>query len=243
MSERHQKRHQCPSCSERHQRPSYSKRQQRRISTQLNFIANQLPEVNQDFLNLARSQLEVFNELQRSHQSAQPSQRSRSRSPAPPCSRSPPPYTSYRQRPRQFSPTARSRTPSTPYRPTSLQEPLEPDTLPDAPNRSPTPSVLGWDTYIGNHQPARGTNPLARLADLFHIHPPSPHRDHTRSPSFHRRRGNIANRGDQSRRGGIRGPQRNIVQDSTFEQDNRSGANRGRGQRQHPHPLHKRIHF
>jgi len=38
---------------EHHQRPSRSERQQRRVSTQLNLIANQLPEFNQDFLNLA----------------------------------------------------------------------------------------------------------------------------------------------------------------------------------------------
>jgi len=88
MSERRQERHQRPSRSERHQRSSRSERQQRRISTQLNLIANQLPEVNQDFLNLARSQLEAFNELQRSHQSAQPSQSCRSLSPAPTTPRS-----------------------------------------------------------------------------------------------------------------------------------------------------------
>ena len=70
-------------CQQRHQRPSCSERQQRCISTQLNLIANQLPEVNQDFLNLARSQLEAFNKLQRSNQSAQPSQSYRSRSPPP----------------------------------------------------------------------------------------------------------------------------------------------------------------
>ena len=35
----------------------------------------------------------------------------------------------------------------------------------------------------------------------------------------------------------------NVVQDSTLKQDNRSGANRGRGQRQRPHSLHERIRF
>jgi len=64
-----------------HPRPSRSERQQRRVSTQLNLSANQLPEVNQDFLNLARSQLEAFNELQRSQQFVQPSRSHRSRSP------------------------------------------------------------------------------------------------------------------------------------------------------------------
>ena len=149
MSERHQ---------QRHQRLSRSECQQRRVSTQLNLIANQLREVNQDFLNLARSQLEAFNELQQSHQSAQPSLHSRSRSPPPSCphppsqhfhSQSPPPYTNYRRRTPPAS-AAHPRTPPTPYCPITPQEPLTEDsgTLLDAPNRSPTPSVLGWDTQL-----------------------------------------------------------------------------------------------
>jgi len=172
---------------ERHCRPSRSERQQRRVSTQLNLLANHLPEVNQDFLNLARTQLDAFNELQRGRQPARFPTRSRSRSPETTRhqSRSSPPYTSYRQPPRQPSPTARPRTPPTPYRPISPQEPLESDTLPDAPNRSPTPSVLGWDTYIGNRQPAQGANPLARLDNPFRIRSPSRRHDHTRSPTSH----------------------------------------------------------
>ena len=126
---------------ERHYRPSRSECQQRRVSTQLNLLANHLPEVNQDFLNLARTQLDAFNELQRGRQPAHFPTRSRSRSPETTRhqSRSSPPYTSYRQPPRQPSPTARPWTPPTPYSPISPQEPLESDTLPDAPNRSPTP--------------------------------------------------------------------------------------------------------
>jgi len=188
---------------ERHPHPSRSERQQRRVSTQMNLIANQLPEVNQDFLNLAQSQLEAFNELQRSYQSVQPSRNHRSRSPpssrphlpsqrycsrSPPPScptppsrpQSPPPYTYYRQRPRQPSPAARPRTPPTPYRPISSQEPFQSDTLPDTPNRSPSPSVLGWDTFITDRQSARGSNTL-----------------HTRFP----RRGNLANRGIRNGQG------------------------------------------
>jgi len=151
---------------ERHSRPSCSERQQRRVSTQLNLLANHLPEVNQDFLNLARTQLDTFNELQRSHQSAHPLHRSRSRSPAPyrphpppQRSQSPPPYTNYRRRTPPAS-AAHPRTPPTPYRPVTPQEAPTEDsgTLSDARNRSP--SILGWDTYIGNRQTARSANPF-----------------------------------------------------------------------------------
>jgi len=175
MSERHQ---------ERHQRPSRSERQRRRISTQVNLIANQLPEVNQDFLNLARSHLEAFNELQRSCQLTQPSRsrspvHTRSRSPTPTHSRSPPPYTNYRQRTPPAS-AAYPRTPPTPHRPVTPEEQSAEDsgTLPDAPNRSP--SILGWDTYVTGRRPARTTDHY-----------------HTRSHSPHYRRGNQRARGNQ----------------------------------------------
>jgi len=227
MSERHQECHQCPSRSEHHQRPSRSERQQRRISTQLNLIANQLPEVNQDFLNLARSQLEAFNELQRSHQSAQPSQRCHSRSPAParPRSRAPSPYTNYRRRTSPAS-AAYPWTPPTPHRPVTPQEPSTEDsgTLPDTPNRSP--SVHGWDTYVTGRRPAP-------TADHYRTRPHSPHYQ----------RGNQSACGNRYRHRARRTRQRNVVQDSPLEQDNRSGANRGRGQRQRPRPLHERIPF
>jgi len=212
---------------ERHQRPSHSECQQRRISTQLNLIANQLPEVNQDFLNLARSQLEAFNELQQSHQSAQTSQRCRSRSPAPttPHSRTPSPYTNYRRRTPPAS-AAYPWTPPTPHCPVTPQEPSTEDsgTLPDAPNRSP--SVLGWDTYITGRRPAP-------TADHYRTRPHSPHYQ----------RGNQSARGNRYRQRARGTRQRNVVQDSPLEQDDRSGANRGRGQRQRPRPLHERIRF
>jgi len=228
---------------ERHPRPSRSERQQRCVSTQVNLIANQLPEVNQDFLNLAQSQLEAFNELQQSHQSVQPSRNHRSRSPpsscphppsqryrsrSPPPSRptppsrpqSPPPYTHYRQRPRQPSPAARPRTPPTPYHPISPQEPFQSDTLPDAPNRSPSPSVLGWDTYITDCQSAHGSNT---------------------SHTCFAHRGNLANRGiwNGQEKQGLH--HINSPQDASHRGNNRGEASRGR--RQRPHPLHEWIHF
>jgi len=156
----------------RHPRPSRSERQQRCVSTQLNLLANNLPEVNQDFLNLARSQLETFNELQRSRQLTQPSHsrspiHTRFRSPTPKRSRSPPPYTNYRWRTPPAS-AAYPRTPPTPHRPVTPQEQSAEDsgTLPDAPNRSL--SILGWDTYVSGRQPACTT-------DHYHTHPHSPH--------------------------------------------------------------------
>ena len=228
---------------ERHPRPSRTERQQRHVSTQVNLIANQLPEVNQDFLNLMRSQLEAFNELQRSHQSVQPSrnhrshsppsfrphppsQRYRSRSPPPSCPTPPsrpqslPPYTHYRQRSRQPSPAAHPRTPPTLYRPISPQEPFQSDTLPDAPNRSPSPSVLGWDTYITDRQSARGSNT-----------------SHTRFP----RRGNLANRGIRNGQGEQGLHHINSRQAASHQGNNQGRASRGR--RQRPCPLHERIHF
>ena len=96
-----------------------------------------------------------------------------------------PPYTNYRWRTPPAS-AAHPRTPPTPYRPVTPQEPPTEDsgTLPDARNRSP--SILGWDTYIGNRQTARSANP-------FHTRrSPSPDRRHTRSLPFHHHRGNLA---------------------------------------------------
>ena len=126
----------------------------------------------------------------------------------------------YRQRPHQPSLTARPRTPPTPYRPISPQEPFQFDPLPDAPNRSPSPSVLGWDTYVSDRQPARGSNSF-----------------HTRFP----RRVNLANRGGRNRRGEQGIYHVDSWQDGSHQVSNRGGV--GRGRRQHPRPLHERIPF
>ena len=131
-----------------------------------------------------------------------------------------PPYTHYRERPRQPSPAARPQTPPTPYRPISPQEPFQSDTLPDAPNRSPSPSVLGWDTYITDRQSARGSNT-----------------SHTHFP----RRGNLANCGIRNGQGEQGLHHINSRQDASHQGNNRGGASRGR--RQRPCPLHERIHF
>jgi len=124
---------------QRRPRPSRSEREQRRTSTQVNLLANRLPQVNQDFLNLARTQLEAFNQLQR-----EGCEQNRSHSRARTCSPSPPRVTaSYRQRP-SLLPSG-IRTPPTPRRPSSSPEPPREDleTLPDAPEQhSPTPSVM-----------------------------------------------------------------------------------------------------
>jgi len=191
--------------------------------------------------------------------------RSRSRSPAPyrphpppQRSQSPPPYTNYRRRTPPAS-AAHLRTPPTPYRPVTPQEPPTEDsgTLPDARNRSP--SILGWDTYIGNRQTARSANP-------FHTRrSPSPDRRHTRSPPFHHHRGNLASansfhtcspsprrpRGDLANRGGwsrqgVQGIQRiDFAQNASREGSDRGGVSRGRGRgrRQRSRPLHERIRF
>jgi len=135
----------------RRPRPSRSEREQRRTSTQVNQLANQLPQVNQDFLNLARTQLEAFNSLQResrnSYTSPQEPLPARSRSPSPPRAAA-----SCRLRPRLL--LSGIRTPPTPRRPSlSLKPPSEDsETLPDASRQhSPTPSVIGWDSYIAEN--------------------------------------------------------------------------------------------
>ena len=134
---------------QRRPRPSLSEREQRRISTQVNQLANWLPQVNQDFLNLARTQLGAFNSLQRESRAN---------------------YTS-----------AREQLPSS-----SPERPKEEDseTLPDAPDqalRSPTPSVIGWDGYFAQNQPARQTTDryIPNYTERTHLparHPHAPER-------------------------------------------------------------------
>jgi len=138
---------------QRRPRPTQQERDQRRTSTQVNQLANRLPQVNQDFLDLARTQLQAFNSLQR--ESRQHTSHCRSHSRSRSCS--PQRDTSgYRQRPRLLSPRAANRTPPTPRCPSSSPERPSPErsredseTLADVPNptpRSPTPSVIGWDS-------------------------------------------------------------------------------------------------
>jgi hypothetical protein len=229
----------------RHPRPSRSEREQRRITTQVNLVANQLPQVNQDFLNLARTQLEAFNQLQR--EGRQQPQISRSRSPSPQRSTA-----GYRQRPRQHSRSSsprrvtrlltarpRDRTPPTPQRPSSpaVEEllPQDSETLSDAPDlespaaHSPTPSVIGWDNYVGN----RRTQTTDRYTPDYSQHSRLPRHHH--APERSRYRGARQFRGGQRRQ--------TEPQESRAPEISRAGAGRGRGRRQRPRSLHERIRF
>ena len=175
MSE--QRRQQQP----RRPRPSRSEREQRRISTQVNQLANRLLQVNQDFLNLARTQLEAFNSLQQesrnSYTSPQEPLPSRSRSPSPPRAAA-----SYRQRPSLLS--SGIRTPPTPRQPSSSPEPPREDseTLPDSSEQhSCTPSVIGWDSYIAENGQTRQTTDryvpeYTERTQLLARHPHAPDR-------------------------------------------------------------------
>jgi len=192
-------------------RPSHSERELRCTSTQVNLLANRLPQVNQDFLNLARSQLDAFNQLQREgrEQSRVPPpsvtepyasrtfsrSRARTRSPSPP--RVP---DSYRER-SSLRHSGGICTPPTPHRPSSSPDPPVEDseTLPDAPRQhSPTPSVIGWDSYVAESQPTRQTTD--RYIPEYTERTQLPAR-HPHAPERPRQRGSFSSRSRQPHHG------------------------------------------
>jgi len=240
MSE-HRRQQQQP----RRPRPSRSEREQRCISTQVNQLANRLPQVNQDFLNLARTQLEAFNSLQResrnSYTSPQEPLPSRSRSPSPPRAAA-----SYRQRPSLLS--SGIRTPPTPRRPSSSPEPPREDseTLPDSSRQhSPTPSVIGWDSYIAENRQTRQATDRYLPEYTERTQLPARHPHALERP---RQQGGFSSRGSQlyhrgqPRRGGY---QHRDEETTPSREDTTSGARgrrRGRGG-QRARSLHERIRF
>jgi len=216
---------QCKRQQQYHPRPSRSEREQRRISTQVNQLANRLLQVNQDFLNLARMQLEAFNTLQRYSRQQRNQRRSRSHSRS--LTRD---VTGYKQRP-FFSD---NRTPPTPRRPSSSPEPTPEDseTLENAqePHNSPTPSVISWSTYQAeNHR---------QITDRYVPSQP-------RTVEYPR----TSYRGRRPRRASQLAWQSQYqaaTESTPSREDRRSGSSdRARGQRgrRRPHSLHDQIRF
>jgi len=173
----------------------------------VNQLANRLPQVNQDFLDLAQAQLQAFNSLQESRQhNSHRRPHSRSRSPWRDTSE-------YQQRPlRLRSPRAANRTPPTPRRPSSSPErPArsreDSDTLADAPDptpHSPTPSVIGWNSFVTeNRQRQSAESYIPEYTE--HTRLPERHSHAPERPCY---RGGFNQRGSQRQHGSQRGSQR-----------------------------------
>jgi len=188
-------------------RPTQQQRDQRRVATQVNQLANRLPQVNQDFLDLAQAQLQAFNSLQRESRQHNSHRRPHSRS------RSPRRDTSeYRQRPlRLRSPRAANHTPPTPRCPYSSPESPahsreDSEMLADTPDptpHSPTPSVIGWDSFVTeNRQRQSADSNIPEYTERTRL----PER-HSHAPERPRYRGGFNQRGSQRQCSSQRGSQ------------------------------------
>jgi len=213
----------------RHPRPSQHERNLRRVSTHLNLTANRLESVNQDFLDLVRSQLQAFNYLQRETRHHHDRPRPLSRSHSPSLQRS------------THQEGAGLRTPPTPRRPS----PDDSETLPDEQEivpHSPMPSVIGWDSYISDSHRQRVDQYISNYTE----HPSLSSR-HRRTPECARSNSCAIWRprcGSRSQRDRTH---QEPAGETPYTGENRRGGAQGRTRRhsgrQHPRPLHKRICF
>jgi len=194
--------------------------------------------------HLARTQLEAFNQLQReSREQNRPRPRARTLSPSPLRVTA-----SYRQRPSQLP--LGICTPPTPRRPSSSPKPPREDseTLPDAPEQhSPTPSVIGWDTYMAENQPSRQATDRYVPDYTERTHLPS---RHPYAPERARPHKRFNHRNSEPRQGGE--PHRYEAEGIAPSQEDATSGVRGRGRgrtrgrghgRQRAHSLHECIRF
>jgi len=213
----------------RHLRPSQHERNLRCVSTHLNLTANRLESVNQDFLNLARSQLQAFNSLQHEVRDHQDRPRPLSRSCSPSVQRS------------THQEGVRLRTPLTPRRPSSDDSEMLPDAQEIVPH-SPTPSVIGWDSYVADSRRQRVDQYIPNYTE----HPTLSSR-HCRTPERARSNSHAIWRPQHGSRSQRDRTHQEPAGETPPTGENRRGGARGRARRhggqQRPRPLHERIRF